>query len=49
MDEKKYYQNYDEFLACHPEINPEWRGFMEPVIQKTDDDLLKFILSYIFM
>ncbi len=49
MEEKKYYQNFDEFLEQHPEINPEWRSFMEPVIQGADDELFKFILSYIFM
>ncbi len=49
MEEKKYFHNFDEFLAEHPEIDPEWREFMEPVIQGHDDGLYKFIMTFIFM
>lgn len=45
----KYNMTFDEFLAEHPEIDPEWREFIEPVIQKTEDGLYAFIMSYIFM
>lgn len=49
MSDKKYYQNFDEFLEANPQISPEWREIMEPVIQGMDDEFYSFILSYIFM
>lgn len=49
METEKYMFNFDEFLQEHPEIDPEWRGFMEPVFQTADDAMFGFIMSYIFM
>jgi hypothetical protein len=45
----KYIFSFDEFLKEHPEIDPSWRSFVEPVIQSSEDQLFNFIMSYIFM
>lgn len=47
--DNKYTMTFDEFLAEHPEIDPEWRSFIEPVIQSNEDSFYSFIMSYIFM
>ncbi len=49
MSEKKYYQDFDEYLALNPQTPLEYREVIEPVIQGADDDFFAFILSYIFM
>ena len=49
MDDSKYIHGFEEFLKAHPEIDPSWRSFIEPVIQTADDQLFSFIMSYIFM
>lgn len=48
MDDKAR-TTFDDFLKQHPEIDPEWRGLLEPTIQGAEDGLYAFILSYIFM
>ncbi|MDR3296245.1 MAG: hypothetical protein LBT26_10550 [Clostridiales Family XIII bacterium] len=49
MGESKYIQNFDDFLARHPEISTEWGDFMKPLIQGTEDEMFAFIMSYVFM
>lgn len=49
MENQSYIQTFDDFLAAHPEINPEWQEIIEPVIQESEDALFSFIMSFIFM
>lgn len=42
-------KTFEEFLNDHPEIKPEWREIIEPIIQGADDSVYKFIMTYIFM
>jgi hypothetical protein len=47
----EYIRDFDDFLKEHPEIDPSPanRSFMEPQIQAAEDQLLAFIMCYIFM
>ena len=49
MEDKNRYLSFNEFLKDHPEIKPEWKEFVEPVIKKEEKDLMAFILSRILM
>jgi len=44
-----YFTDFDAFLAAHPDVSPEWRELIEPVLQAEDQQLLSFILTYLFM
>ncbi len=49
MDEKTYLHEFDAFLNAHPEIDPAWRGLIEPAVQDSEAAIFSFIMSYIFM
>jgi len=44
-----YIETFEEFLASHPDIKPEWRELLEPVFAAEDQQMLSYILSYLFM
>lgn len=47
-EEVTYCQTIDEFLADNPDISPDWRDFMKPVVQGADDRIYTLIMSSIF-
>lgn len=49
MENNKYLFDFDTFVEEHPEVEAEWRDFMEPLFQSADDAMYGFIMSYIFM
>ncbi|MDR3160896.1 MAG: hypothetical protein LBU28_04705 [Spirochaetaceae bacterium] len=49
MDDRKYYQDYEDFQKEHPEIDPSWREFVEPVVIGADDGVFNFICGYILI
>ncbi len=40
-----YYETFDAFLQARPEIDPAWRGMMEPVFEKAETDMMSFLLG----
>jgi hypothetical protein len=48
-DKDKYIFSFEEFMKEHPELDPSWASFIQPVIQSSEDQLFNFIMSYIFM
>lgn len=49
MEKSQYLFDFEVFLKEHPEVDPEWGSFMEPIFQNADDQMYGFIMSYIFM
>jgi hypothetical protein len=45
VESNKYFKAFDQFMEEHPELNPEWREFVEPRIQKTEKDFFSFVFS----
>jgi len=45
----KYLFSFDEFLKENPDIKPEWKPFIEPVIRTQEESMFAFIMTYIFM
>ena len=49
MTTHKYAQGIDEFMEAHPELNPSWKEFIEPVVKPVDEDFFNYVMSFIFM
>jgi hypothetical protein len=49
MSKQKYYQGIDEFMEAHPELDPSWKEYIEPVVTPVDEDFFNYIMSFIFM
>jgi hypothetical protein len=45
VESNKYFKAFDQFMEEHPELNPEWREFVEPRIQKTEKDFFSFLFG----
>ena len=45
VEKSKYFMSFDKFLEEHPEIDPEWRPFMEPVFLENERRLFAYILG----
>ena len=45
VESNKYFKSYDKFLEEHPEIDPEWREFMEPVIMDIERRIFSFMIT----
>lgn len=49
MFSEKYSLSFDDLLETQPEILPEWREYMEPVMLETDERFFSYILTYMFL
>ncbi|MDR0874654.1 MAG: hypothetical protein LBN12_00410 [Clostridiales Family XIII bacterium] len=50
MSESKYLQNYDEYVASHPdEVSPAWEGYYKAVMENEERQVFNMVLQYIFM
>ena len=45
VEQNKYFMSFDKFLEEHPEIDPEWRSFMEPVYMNNERKLFRYLLN----
>jgi hypothetical protein len=48
VEDVKFY-DYEDFQSEHPEVDPEWREFVEPVIMGVDESVYGFIVGYLLM
>ena len=49
MTTHKYFQTTDEFIESHPELDPSWKEFIEPVVTPVEEDFFNYTMSFIFM
>jgi hypothetical protein len=45
MEKSKYFMTFDTFLEEHPEVDPAWREFMEPVFMENERKLFVQLLQ----
>ena len=45
IENNKYFMTFDKFLEEHPEIDPEWRSFMEPIFIENERKLFRYLLN----
>jgi hypothetical protein len=45
VESNKYYMSFDKFLEEHPEIDPDWREFMEPVFMENERKLFTYLIG----
>ena len=47
MEDTKKFYDYEDFQREHPEVDPEWRDFVEPVVMGADDSVYSFVIGYL--
>ena len=45
VENNKYFMSFDKFLEEHPEVDPGWRSFMEPVYLENERKLFRYLLN----
>ena len=45
VENNKYFMSFDKFLEEHPEIDSEWRSFMEPIYMNNERKLFRYLLN----
>ncbi|MDR2486534.1 MAG: hypothetical protein LBD12_01075 [Clostridiales Family XIII bacterium] len=49
MEDKDYLKGFDEYLKVHPDFDAEAAEKFRPVTEELDEELFRFIMSYIVL
>ena len=49
MDEKSYMNSFEEYLANHPDLDPEVAERLRPVYEGLDDEVYAFIMANVVL
>ena len=49
MTNHKYSPGIEQFMEAHPELDPSWKEFIEPVVTPVEEDFFNYVMSFIFM
>ncbi|MDR1572650.1 MAG: hypothetical protein LBS32_09005 [Clostridiales Family XIII bacterium] len=47
MESTTKFYSYDDFQEEHPEIDPELRELVEPIVMGADDGIYGFVIGYL--
>ena len=49
MDEKSYMNGFEDYLARHPDLDPEIVERLKPIYEGLDDEIFSFIMANVVL